>query len=128
MRLSRTFCYCGAIAILAVGACSSVPESAINPKLCKHILNQGGTAAAYTRCLLEQARGKSVGGIPVLSDQARSALQRRENDPCLADEKMAETELLACELGRPPQPATANEREDSSGKVPPLPLTIEPTP
>ena len=129
----RTFgcgAFCGAIATLALGiaACSSASVNSIDPKLCKRVLDEGGSASAYTRCLLTQAQGKSVGGIPILSERARSALQDRENDPCMADEKLAETERLACELARPPQPATTNKREDSSGKAPPLPLTIQPTP
>lgn len=126
----RRVALCAAMAALALGiaTCSSTSESSIDPKLCKHILDEGGSTSAYTRCLLTQAQGKSVGGIPILSERARSALRGRENDPCMADEKLAETEVLACELARPPQPATTTELEDSSGKVPRLPLTIQPRP
>jgi hypothetical protein len=57
-----------------------------------------------------------------LSERARSALRGRENDPCMADGKLAKTELLACELARPPLPTTTNEPEDSTGKTQPPPL------
>lgn len=99
-----------AVAILALVTVGRAPEQiAIDPVQCRSIIDQGGTLSAYTGCLLDQAKDKSVGGVPVLSERARSALNDRNNDPCLPAGDMTPTDALACELGRPPRRAPAAE-------------------
>lgn len=113
-------------AILAVPLVSCAPtRTAIDPSQCRALLDRGGTSAAYTQCLLDQAKDKSVGGMPVLSERARSQLDNRRDDPCLMGEPMTQNDYLACELSRPSRPATRSEPR--AGQVAPLPLIVEPT-
>ena len=110
-----------AVAILVLVTVACAPErTAIDPAQCRSIIVQGGTSSAYTGCLLDRAKDKSVGGIPVLSERARSALNDRDNDPCLSVGDTTPTDLLACEIGRPPRPAPAAEPQAR------LPLVVVP--
>jgi len=123
VRLSCAVAFCLPLSVLA--ACSS-PNTAIDPSQCRTILEQGGSSQAYTQCLLEQARGKSVGGMPVLSERARAQMDNRQNDPCLAGQGMSQNDYLACELARPSRPAPSRE-PTRAGDVAPLPLAVEPS-
>lgn len=121
----RTPLRCGlfcAAAMLAGAVAGCAPErtAAIDPAQCRSIIDQGGTSSAYTGCLLDRAKDKTVGGMPVLNERVRAALNDRDNDPCLSAGGMTQTDLLACELGRQPRPAPASEPQAH------LPLTIEP--
>jgi hypothetical protein len=115
---------CCAVATLALATVACAPEraTAIDPAQCRSIVDQGGTSSAYTGCLLDRAKDKTVGGMPVLSERVRTALNDRDNDPCLSAGDMTQTDLLACELGRPPRPAPASEPQAH------LPLIIVPAP
>ena len=114
--------------VLAMPLVSCAPSrTAIDPSQCRAILDRGGTSAAYTQCLLEQAKDKSVGGMPVLSDRARSQLENRGDDPCLTGEAMTQNDYLACELSRPSRPASSKEPRGGAGQASPLPLIVEPT-
>jgi len=123
VRLSCVFGFSVALSVLA--ACSP-QNTAIDPSQCRAILERGGSSQAYTQCLLEQAKGKSVGGMPVLSERARAQMESRQNDPCLAGQGMSQNEYLACELARPSLPAASREPM-RAGDVAPLPLTVEPS-
>ncbi|MGE5201437.1 MAG: hypothetical protein ACM3O6_05165 [Acidobacteriota bacterium] len=115
-------------AVLATPLVSCAPtRTAIDPGQCRAILDRGGTSAAYTQCLLDQAKDKSVGGMPVLSDRARSQLDNRRDDPCLAGDAVTQNDYLACELSRPSHPASSKEPRSGAGQVSPLPLIVEPT-
>ena len=111
-----------AMLALAIATCAPDRTTAIDPVQCRSIIDQGGTSSAYTGCLLDRAKDKSVGGMPVLSERARSALNERDNGPCLSEGGMTQTDLLACELGRPPRPARAAEPQAR------LPLVVVPEP
>jgi len=113
------------VAISALVACTP-QRTAIDPGQCREVLERGGTSAAYTQCLIEQARGKSVSGVPVLSERARAQLDSRREDPCFSGQTMSQNEYLACELARPSHPAPAREPARAS-EVAPLPLVVEPS-
>jgi len=112
-------------ALFALAACAP-QRTAIDPGQCREVLERGGTSQTYTQCLIDQARGKSVGGVPVLSERARAQLDSRQNDPCLTDQGMSQNEYLACELARPSHPAPARE-PSRAGEITPLPLVLEPS-
>ena len=114
---------------MAVTVCGCAPQhTAIDPGQCRGILDRGGTSAAYTQCLLDQAKDKSVGGMPVLSDRARAQLGNKQDDPCLAMQGMTQNDYLACELARASHPAPAREPYGGAADVAPLPLIVKPTP
>lgn len=100
-RFGSTTALIGALALLA--ACSS-GSSDINPALCKSVLDQGGSAADYGRCMLGQGQGKSVGGMPVLNRSAQLFLRKKEDDACLAAGQTS-TDYLACQFALEPAPA-----------------------
>jgi len=113
------------ILALALGGCAA-QQSAIDPALCKSLVGEDGTSTAYTRCLLDGARNKTVGGMPVLSESARLALQDAADDPCSASEYATTADLLSCELARPARAAPAPGRRASAGEAAPLPLVVVP--
>jgi hypothetical protein len=130
-RLSRNavrLLWGAVLAVLATPIVSCAPtRTAIDPSQCRAILDRGGTSAAYTQCLLDQAKDKSVGGMPVLSERARSQLDNRRDDPCLTGEGLTQNDYLACELSRPARPASSSEPRAGAGQISPLPLIVEPT-
>jgi len=122
-QLARAVAFSAAISALA--ACTP-QRTAIDPAQCRAILDRGGTSQAYTQCLIDQAKDKSVGGMPVLSERARAQMDSRQNDPCLTGPGITQSDYLACELARPSHPAPARE-PTRAGDVVPLPLVLEPT-
>ena len=113
------------VVLIMLAACGS-QRAAIDPARCRAILERGGSSQAYTQCLIDQAKDKSVGGMPVLSERARAQMESRENDPCLAGEGITQNDYLACELARPSHPAPARE-PTRAGDVTPLPVLLEPS-
>jgi len=117
----------GGVVILAltlVGCASQ--QSSFDPALCQSTVSQGGSSTTYSKCLLGQARGKTVGGMPVLSERARLSLQDEEDDPCRAMQNATTADLLVCEMSRPSKPAPLAGSRVSSGETPPLPLVVMP--
>jgi hypothetical protein len=122
-QLSRVLVF--SVAISALAACTP-QRTAIDPAQCRAILERGGSSQAYTQCLIDQAKDKSVGGMPVLSERARAQIDNRQNDPCLTAPGMSQNDYLACELARPSHPAPAREPM-RAGDIVPLPLSVEPS-
>jgi hypothetical protein len=118
-------CHGFLILALAVGGCAA-QQSAIDPARCQSIVGADGASAAYTRCLLSGARNRTIGGVPVLSQRARYALQDAEDDPCSSAENATQADLLGCELARPAKPVSARERSISPSEPAPLPLVVAP--
>jgi len=108
----------GIAALAFLAACTTQTSGDPNPALCKAVLDHGGSASDYGRCMLSQGEGKSVGGVPVLNKSARLFLRKQTDDGCRVAGQTS-TDYLACEFALDPGAPSSTGHEIDS-----LPLTI----